>query len=288
MNQPDTRMAALTDSKGARDPNRKERFSPKTRIHLIQLVILAAFLLIWQYVPTVQTISHHIRFLDRFYISSPSEVAIEIRDLATGSHGSVMVWSYLQTTVVSTLVGSGIGLVLGAAVGLVLSDNETLARILQPFIAVLNSVPRVALIPIFILLVGPTITSEIISVVAVVFFLGFFNAYEGGRSVRAVTVENAKVLGASRWKVITYVRLPSVLEWTFAAVPNALAFALVVSVTTELLAGIHGMGYLLLAATTNINSTLTFSVIVILGAVGAILYFLSAYTSNRVVHWRGR
>ena len=262
--------------------------SRRSVIGLFQILIIAIILIIWQYVPTIGWVSHHVRFLNRFYISSPSQIARGIRDLAIGSNGSVLVWSYLRTTVESTLVGSAIGMILGAIVGLILSNNVGLSRILQPFIAVMNSVPRVALIPIFILIAGPTVTSEVISVVAVVFFLGFFNAYEGGRSVRGVTLEYAKVLGASPWKVILYVRMPAVLEWTFAAVPNALSFALVVSVTTELLAGIPGMGYLLLTATTNIDATLTFSLIVILGVVGVFLFYLSSYASNRVVHWRGR
>lgn len=262
--------------------------SRRSAVFLVQILIIAIILVIWQYVPTIGWVSHHVRFFNRFFISSPSEIAKGIRDLAIGSNGSVLVWSYLETTVVSTLVGSAIGIILGAIVGLILSNNVGLSKVLQPFIAVMNSVPRVALIPIFILISGPTVTSEVISVVAVVFFLGFFNAYEGGRSVRAVTLEYAKVLGASPWKVILYVRMPSVLEWTFAAVPNALSFALVVSVTTELLAGIPGMGYLLLTATTNIDATLTFSIIVILGVVGVFLFYLSSYASNRVVHWRGR
>lgn len=257
-------------------------------ILMVQLLIIAIVLLIWQFAPSYAWVSRNLRFLNRLYISSPTLIVQELGNLMNGTHGSVLVWPYLETTVVATLAGTAIGLVLGVAVGLVLSDSDTLNKILQPFIAVLNSVPRVALIPIFILMAGPTISAEIISVVAVVFFIVFFNAYEGGRGVRAVNLENARVLGASTFKVLMYVRMPSVVEWTLAVVPNALSFALVVSVTTELLAGIQGMGYLLLTATTNIDSTLTFAIIVILGIIGVVLVFLSQYMSNRLIHWRGR
>jgi NitT/TauT family transport system permease protein len=176
--------------------------------------------------------------------------------------------------------------VLGAVFGLVFSSFPLLAQVANAYIVLFNSIPRVALIPIFVLLVGATIAASVISVVTIVFFLGFFNAFEGGRAVQQEMIDNAQLLGASRWKILLYVRAPSAGAWTFAAVPNAISFGLIVAVTTELLAGIQGIGALLLTSTTNIEANVTFAVIVILSVVGLILYWGSTLLRDRLLRWQ--
>jgi NitT/TauT family transport system permease protein len=153
----------------------------------------------------------------------------------------------------------------------------------KPFLVVANSIPRIALIPIIVLIFGPTLKSSIANVALVVFFLTFYNALEGGRSVRSSMIENAMLLGASRFQIMTRLRLPYVLMWTIAVIPNAIAFGLVIAVTNELLTGLQGMGALLLTATSTLNSGETFGIIVILAAVGVILYAISSYLGRRAV-----
>jgi sulfonate transport system permease protein len=266
---------------------RRSRLSRPRRLAL-QIAIAVLFLLAWQYLPEVSFLSSHIRLFDRFYISSPSEVWQTLGRLADGSHNTPLLWPYLWTTVEATIVGSAIGLIIGALVGLLFSNSPTLSAVLNPFLVLLNSVPRIALIPIFVLLVGPTKEASSLSVIVVVFFLGFFNAYEGGISVRQAVIDNVTLLGASRLQTMRYVRLPSVMTWTFAAVPNAISFGLVVAVATELFAGIPGMGYILLTSTSNVEASLTFAIIVVLSIVGLILYILTSMLRTRVLHWQGK
>jgi NitT/TauT family transport system permease protein len=151
-----------------------------------------------------------------------------------------------------------------------------------------NSVPRVALVPIFVLLFGITIQASIASVVAVVFFLAFFNAFEGGCSIRQPVLENARLLGAGPIEIMLYIRLPTVLTWTFAAVPNAVSFGLIVAVTTDLLAGVPGMGQILLTATLNVQAALTFAVIVVLGLLGLLLYAFTTMLRDWLIRWEVR
>lgn len=276
---------------GARSPWRELASRRRPRglsIRLIQMAVVAGFLLAWQYLPTLDWLSSRVSLFNRFYISSPSEVWQTLGSLVTGTHGIPLLWPYLATTVVAAIVGAAIGLVLGALFGLLFSNSQTLSRIARPFVVVMNSVPRVALIPIFVLLVGPTIRGSTMSVIFTVFFLAFFNAFEGGSSVRQSVIDNAVLLGAGRVAVMWYVRLPMVIAWTFAAVPNAISFGLVVAVTAELLAGIQGMGYLLLTSTTNVEASLTFAIVVTLSVVGLVLYSGATILRNRVLHWQGR
>ena len=252
-----------------------------------QFGIAAVILLGWEYLPKVQFISSHVRFLDPFFISSPTAIAQNLVGLLTGNNDNrITLWPYLWTTVSATLIGSTVGLLVGALFGLVFSNSIKLSEVVRPFLILANSVPRVAIIPIFVVMMGPTIGASIVSVIAVVFFLGFFNAFEGGTSIREPLLENAKLLGAGPFEVMRSIRLPTVLTWTFAAVPNAISFGLVVAVTTELLAGIPGMGSLILTATANLQVGLTFAIIVALSIVGLVLYWGAVMLRNRVIHWK--
>lgn len=254
---------------------------------LLQIGLALAFLLAWEFLPKVPLLAAHLRFLDPFFISSPTATWHSLVGLLTGDNDNrITIWPYMWVTVSSTLVGTLIGLLLGAVCGLVFSNNRRLSEVVQPFLIVANSIPRVALIPIFVVMLGPTMGASIVSVIAVVFFLAFFNAFQGGRSIKDSLVENAVLLGAGPFEVMRSIRLPMVATWTFAAVPNAISFGLVVTVTTELLAGIPGIGSLILTATANLQVDLTFAMIVLLSGVGLVLYWGSVFLQRRVIHWK--
>jgi NitT/TauT family transport system permease protein len=256
---------------------------------LWQLLILGAVLSIWQFAPEWPALVKHVSFLNRIFISSPVDVVKTLNELLfTHANNIPLVWPYLRVTVEATVFGCIIGLVLGAFFGLLFSNSPALGSISRPFIVVANSIPRVALIPIFVLLFGATVKASTINVAIVVFFIGFFNAYEGGITINQAVIDNAKLLGAKPLDVMWSVRRPMVIAWTFAAVPNAISFGLAVAVTTELLTGIQGIGNLLLTATSNIESGLTFALIVILCVVGLIMYWGATWSKSRILHWQGK
>jgi NitT/TauT family transport system permease protein len=245
------------------------------------LVILAG----WQFVPQIHGIQHWGHVFDPFFISSPQRIAQSIRDLATGASGGKSLWSYLSPTLFASLLGALIGMVLGAMVGLLLSNIDFLSRVLQPYLVALNAVPRVALIPIMIILFGPTFTASVVMAVLVTFFVAFFNAYEGGRNVPPQLLQNARVLGANGAQIMLRVRLPYVLAWTLAALPLAVTFAILTVVTSEILSGNAGMGQLLYNANVAANSSQTFAVVVILSVVGVLVVSLAQVVKRRVLHW---
>lgn len=251
-----------------------------------QVAIGALFLGAWQFLPKVGWLARHFKFLNGFFISSPTRVASRIGDLLVGSGPShISLWPYLSTTVVGAVVGVTIGIVLGACAGLICSNSRAVSDVARVFLVIANAIPRIALIPIFVVIYGATIRSSILSVVAIVFFLVFYNAFEGGQSVPPAVIENAILLGANRMSLMVTVRLPRVIAWTFAVVPNAIAFGIVAATTTELLTGIRGMGTLLQEALQNADSTLTFAVIVVLSVVGLVLYALAVRIQRFFTRW---
>lgn len=283
-----TRQRPRLDESGVLGPpKRRHRQISRPATLLWQAALAVAFVAGWQYLPDISGLSNHFKFLNRFFISAPSTVIARIGTLMTGHNPShISIWPYLQTTVVAAVVGVAIGLVLGGLFGLICSNNKSVTAVVRPFIVIANSIPRVALIPIFVVIYGPTTRSSILSVVTIVFFLAFFNAFEGGRSIRPAVIENAVLLGASPRAVMWTIRLPQVVVWTFAVVPNAIAFGIVAAVTTELLTGIPGMGTLLQEALQNADSTLTFAVVTILSVVGLVLYWLALRLEAFVTRWQ--
>ncbi|TAK68037.1 MAG: ABC transporter permease subunit [Actinomycetota bacterium] len=250
-----------------------------------QLAILIAFLLAWQYLPQIPALSSRFKFMDPFFISSPTQVAQKVVDLATGRNESILIWPYLWNTLQAALVGLVIGICLGALVGLLLSGSQFAARVMRPFIDALNATPRVAFIPIIVIIFGPTQLSSIVVSLLVVFFVSFFNAYEGGVTVAPQLVQNASILGASRAAVMRRVRLPFVLAWTMAAIPVALAFSLLSVVTAEILTGAPGIGRLITQATSTVDATLTFAIVIYLAVMGASLVAIADAIKRRAMHW---
>ena len=255
-------------------------------IHGLQLLILAVFLLAWQFLPRVHWLSHHFRFLDSFFISSPSATFSKVVDIAVG-RGGPSVWKYLERTLEGTLLGVLIGVILGAAFGLLLSNSRFLSRVLRPFITALNAVPRIALIPVVVILFGVSSNTSVAVSVMVVFFVIFFSAYEGGTTVPSQLIDNARVLGASRRMIMAQVRLPYVLAWTMSALPIAIAFSLLTVVATEILTGYPGIGTLLTSATTSDDASLTFAVVVYLAVIGALIVAAADLVKRRLLHWWG-
>jgi NitT/TauT family transport system permease protein len=251
-----------------------------------QALLVVVFFSAWQYLPTIEWLSTRYKFLNKFYISSPTDVAARLSDLLVGGGESgVTIWPYLRITLVATVVGVAIGVGLGLIVGLIFSNFRRLSEVVRPFIVLANTVPRIALIPIFVVIVGPTTKASILNVTAVVFFLAFFNAFEGGTKIRQAVVDNAHLLGASSYQIMRTIRLPQVLSWTFAVVPNAISFGLIVAVATELIAGVRGVGILLQQSMVNISTDLTFAIIVILSVSGLIMYGLATLLRNFVLRW---
>jgi NitT/TauT family transport system permease protein len=253
----------------------------------LRVTLLLAVLALWQFLPEIPWLRSKSPVFDPFFVSSPQRIIERLGELAQGSHGQPQVWSYLWETLKGTLLGVIIGTVLGALFGLLLSNSRALQAVLSPYITFVNAMPRIALVPLFVIISGPTLTASVLTAVTVVFFLVFYNAYAGGISVPTETVENARLLGATSGEIMRQVRLPYVLVWTFTSIPNAISFGLVAVVTAEILTGRIGMGQLLFTSISSVDSTLTFCVIVILSIVGVGLVTVSDALQRRVLHWWG-
>ena len=262
----------------------QEKRLPTWQVRVWQLVLLATILAFWEFVPKIHEARHEVSALDPFFISSPSLIVKTLHELFTG-HGEPSVWSYIWTTLRATIFGCLIGIVTGVGVGLLLSTDVRFRQVLNPFLNALNAAPKIALIPIVLIILGPSGAASIVVSVMIVFFMVFFNAYMGGRSVPPEMLQNARLMGASSLAAMYQIRFRYVLVWTFAALPNAVTYALLGVVTAEILGGGEGLGQLIVQAIGQVDANLTFAVVVLLSVIGVILVASTELLRGKVLHW---
>jgi NitT/TauT family transport system permease protein len=271
-----------TQKQGA---TRKLQKSSRLPVYAGRVAVLAVFLAAWEWLPSVSWLSNRFRFLNPFFISSPSKAGRVIVNLALGHNGSPLIWPYLWDTVRGALEGLVIGSALGFLLGLLMSTLPRLYDVFGIYINAINAIPRIALVPLVIAVAGTGDAAEVLTVVLVVFFVMFFNCLEGGRRVPPAVLDNARVLGASRFRTTMRIRIRYVSLWAFASVPNAMAFSILGVIFVELLAGTGGIGVLMEVATNNIDTTTNIGLIVFLSVTGVILVRLAEIVRQRSLRW---
>ena len=158
---------------------------------------------------------------------------------------------------------------LGLVIGLWLALSPMASAIFDPYIKAANSMPRVILAPIFAIWFGLGIWSKVALGVTLVFFIVFFNVYQGVREVSPVVLANARMLGASQRQLLRHVYLPSATSWVFASLHNSVGLAFVGAVVGEYLGSARGVGYLILQAEGVFDINTVFAGIMVLTGIRA-------------------
>lgn len=255
------------------------------RVNITRIVLVALLLLLWEYLPDMSFATHQAHFLNRFFISSPIAVSKTLWGLLIGSGGRPDLWAYLADTLKSTLLGASFGTLIGSTLGLLASNDVRVRQTLTPFVYAANAVPKIAIIPIIIVMLGPGTHTTVVVGTLAAFFMVFFNAFNGGRSVPVETIQSARMMGARQSGVMLHIRLMYVVQWTFAAMPNAISHALLAVVTAEVLSGSNGMGRLIVLSLSNLDSSLTFAVVVVLSLTGIVLVSVVELARKKILFW---
>jgi NitT/TauT family transport system permease protein len=205
-----------------------------------------------------------------------------------GLPGRADIYVHLGVTLLETVLAFGIGTVLGLAGGLWLALAPTASAILDPYIKALNSMPRVILAPIFALWFGLGIWSKVALAVTLVFFIVFFNVYQGVREVSPTVLANARMLGASQKQLLRTVYLPSATSWVFSSLHTSVGLAFVGAVVGEYLGSARGVGYLILQAEGTFDVNTVFAGIVVLTAFALALDAAVGRAERRLMKWQPR
>jgi sulfonate transport system permease protein len=266
--------SALKPARVARSPVRRRRRRAML-VRVLRISLLLALLAIW-HVLTAYDI------LPVYIFGRPVGVAHQLWTwFSTG-----YIIEHLVTTLTETLLAFVIGTALGLLFGLWLGLSDLAAQVLDPFLKAVNSMPRIVLGPIFAVWFGLGIWSKVALGVTIVFFLVFFNVFQGVREVSPTVLSNARMLGANRRQLLTMVYIPSATSWVFASLHNAVGMAFVGAVVGEYLGSARGVGYLILQAEGVFNIDAIFAGIIVLTAFAYCLDQAVTMVERRLLVWQ--
>lgn len=218
----------------------------------------------------------------RFFAGSPEGVASQI--VAWFASGTI--YRHLWITLLETLLAFGIASALALGSGLFLALNGFWSTVFDPFIKALNTMPRLILAPLFAVWFGLGIWSKVALAATIVFFVVFFNVYQGIRDVSPVLLANVRMLGASRGQLVRRVYLPSAMTWVFSSLHLSIGLAFIGAVIGEYLGSAAGVGYLIAQAESLFQTDAVIAGIVILTVFALLLDGLVSAAERRLLAWR--
>ena len=196
------------------------------------------------------------------------------------------IYPHLLVTLAETLLAFCIGTLLGLGFGLWLALSPMASAILDPYIKAANSMPRVILAPIFAMWFGLGIWSKVALAVTLVFFIVFFNVYQGVQEVSPIVLANARMLGASHRQLLRQVYLPSATSWVFSSLHTSVGLAFVGAIVGEYLGSARGVGYLILQAEGTFDINTVFAGILVLTVFALVLDTLVGMIEVRLMKWQ--
>lgn len=222
------------------------------------------------------------RLVPAYLVSSPSAVAERLVDLfRTGE-----VWTDLRITTEELILGYAIGAVSGIAVGVVLGTSRLAAALIEPLLAALNSIPKIALAPLFLLWFGIGLGSKIAIASMTVFFVMFYNVYMGMGTVPNGLLSTLQIMGASRPTLVRQLILPQLTVPILAGLKAGVSFAMIGVVVGEFVAADSGLGYYVRNSTDLFDSPGVYAGIILLMLLVMIGIGLVSLLERRLLRWR--
>jgi NitT/TauT family transport system permease protein len=266
-----------------------QRIRPSfSNLRVWQIAMLAAVFVFW-HVMTVPGLVPPMMFDDNtqaaFFFGEPLKMFARIWDWFIADAD---IYQHLGVTLAETMMAFAIGSVLGLAGGLWLALAPIASAIFEPYIKALNAMPRIILAPIFSVWFGLGMGSKVALGVTLVFFIVFFNVYQGVKEVSPVVLANARMLGADRRQLLRHVYLPSATSWVFSSLHTSVGLAFVGAVVGEYLGSSQGVGYLILQAEGSFDINTVMAGILVLTAFALVLDGLVSRVETRLMKWQPR
>jgi NitT/TauT family transport system permease protein len=247
---------------------------------LCQLAVAVVVVGFWQLLASVPVFGHVL--LPPFFFSNPVDVAAQIVDwFVTG-----VIWKHLLITLWESILAFAIGSLGGVMVGFWFARKPFVAALFDPYVKMANALPRVVLAPIFTLWLGLGIWSKVALGVTLVFFIVFFNVYQGVKEVSSTVLANGRMLGMSERQLMRHVFWPSALSWMFSSLHTSVGFAVVGAVVGEYLGSAAGLGYLIQQAEGVFDVAGVFAGMFVLSAFVILIDLAVTAVERRLLVWK--
>ena len=251
----------------------------KFAVYFWRYFILVVFLGGWE-------LAVRLKLIDVFFYSSPWFIILRLREWVVDGTSEGPLWFHLWVTIEESLLGFFSGSIAGIIAGIALGRNRMLADVFSIYIKVINSVPRVVLAPIFIMIFGLGLTSKVALSFVMVFFVVFSNAFQGVVEADRNLLANAQILGAKGWQLTRSVVIPSAMSWIFASLHVSFGFAIVGAIVGEFVGARYGIGLLINVAKGSFDAAGMYAAIIIIMVVALVAEYAMTRVENRLAKWR--
>ena len=218
----------------------------------------------------------------------PSRIIGRLSEWITQGTSLGPIWLQVAVTMEETVLGFAVGVVAGVIVGVLLGRMRLLSDVLSPYIKAWNSIPRVVLGAMFVIMFGLGLKSKIATASILVFFVVFFNAFQGVREVDPNLVANARILGADNRRLTTEIIIPSALSWILASLHISFGLAIVGAVVGELFGATAGVGELIYSSKNVFDIDGVFAGMLLLAVMALVAEGVITVLENRLIRWRPR
>ena len=253
---------------------------PRSTLLLLQVLVAVVSIAAWHLLTTVPV--GEAPLLPPFFFSTPLDVAERVVKLFVGG----TIWRHLWITLVESILAFVAGSIAGVLIGFWFARQPHVAAVLDPYVKMINALPRVVLAPIFTLWFGLGIWSKVALGITLVFFIVFFNVYQGVKEVSPTVLANARMLGMNERQLMRHVYWPSALSWMFSSLHTSVGFAVVGAVVGEYLGSAAGLGYLIQQAEGVFDVAGVFAGMFILAVFVIVIDWLVTLVERRLLVWR--
>jgi NitT/TauT family transport system permease protein len=251
----------------------------RARLLALQVFVAGAAILLWHVLTSVPDPQHAL--LPRFFFSTPADVGARLLRWVVERS----IWEHLWITLVEAVFAFVTGSIAGVAVGFWFARQPMVAAVFDPYVKMANALPRVVLAPIFALWFGLGIWSKVALGFTLVFFIVFFNVYQGIKEVSPTLLANARMLGMNEGQLMRHVYWPSALSWMFSSLHTSVGFAVVGAVVGEYLGAAAGLGYLIQQAESVFDVAGVFAGMLVLTAFVICIDALVTRVERRLLVW---
>lgn len=250
----------------------KKEKREKILVHITQFLIIASLFIIWELLAKFNIIN-------TFLYSSPSQIITTLINLFKQGN----LFSHIGITLYEVSISFLISSLLGLIIATILWWNKFLSRVVNPYLTILNSLPKVALGPLIIIWAGASIKSIIVMSLMISLFITIINLYQGFISTNQNYITVLKSFNAKKSDIFLKVILPSNKENIISALKINMSMNFIGVIMGELLVSKQGLGYLIMYGSQVFNITLVITSIVILGFLSFILYYLITYLEKKII-----
>ena len=254
-----------------KDYLRKLRFN-KFLVHLVQLLIIILFLFLWEYLSSNNIINS-------FIYSSPSKAVKTIYGLYMEGN----LFNHIWVTVYETFISFSLATILGTLIAVILWYSEFLFKVFDPYLTVINSLPKVALGPIIIIIFGANINSIIIMALLISLIVTISNVYNGFTNTDKNKIKLLRSFKASKWQILKYLVIPSNYHVIVNSLKINVSMSLIGVIMGEFLVSKQGIGYLINYGSQVFNLNLVFGGIIILLVVSYVMYMIVVYIEKILI-----